>query len=388
MKKRISGMFKKTILLWIIAFFFVSCGKDTANYTVEEIGGTRIIHNQSPKWGEEPEVELEFVRKIGGSIDEIDENYQFFNTRAALMDDNGDLYVLDVGNSRVQKFDKNGRYVMTIGSQGQGPGELLNPSGMIIDKDNILHILNSGNLRIEKFDLNGGYISSYRMEKLFVTFSMLSDGRLVAPILNMQGIPGIPGSEDDKTLLSLLDTKGKIVANFGALKEYDNPMLTGMANMVSVAVDDKDNIFLCYVAENRIEKYDSRGELIFRFDRPLPFEIHVGMSEREMDFGGRVATIPFPDITFISGAAGVDSKNRLWVATFHEQPELPSELTRMQSATFPESIHLEIYDSEGIWLGTIDPPSDDLNFSIMQGNTVFFHDKDLVSIHEYRIVER
>ncbi|MCP4724499.1 MAG: 6-bladed beta-propeller [bacterium] len=378
-------MYSKLICILLFGLLIFNCGGEEVNYTVEEIEGLRIVHNTAPKWGDDPEIGFEFIRSIGGG-DETDENYQFFNTREAVLDSEGQLYICDSGNNRIQKFGADGQYITTIGREGQGPGELLSPTGMIIDNENNLHVLNTRNLRIEKFTLDGQYLSSYPMGKFFIYFRMLSDGRLVAPIMNMQGIPGLPGSEDDKTLVSILDNDGNIVSSFGPVKEYDNPMLTGMANIVSISNDSEDNIYVAYTAENKIEKYNSNGDLLLRFDRPLPFEVTVGMGEREIDIGGQIRAFPFPEITFISGASAVDSDNRLWIATYHEQPVLPTEITQMQSASYPESIHIEIYDIEGVWLGNIDPPREDLNFVRIQGTSAFFHDKELMTIHEYRIV--
>jgi DNA-binding beta-propeller fold protein YncE len=51
----------------------------------------------------------------------------------------GDVYVADTGNSRVQKFSSDGRFLKEWGSEGRGDGEFSGHAhGIVIDSsDNI-----------------------------------------------------------------------------------------------------------------------------------------------------------------------------------------------------------------------------------------------------------
>lgn len=49
------------------------------------------------------------------------------------VDNDGYIYVCDGGNRRVQKYDRSGTYVTTIGREGQGPGEYMYPSRIFLD---------------------------------------------------------------------------------------------------------------------------------------------------------------------------------------------------------------------------------------------------------------
>ncbi|MCP4726933.1 MAG: 6-bladed beta-propeller, partial [bacterium] len=91
-------------------------------YTFEEIDGVRHIHNLSALWGDEPEVELEFVQKIG-VLEGSDDNYLLFKPNDAVVDSRGNIYIAEGGNYRVQKFSEDGKYIRTIGTRGSGPGE-------------------------------------------------------------------------------------------------------------------------------------------------------------------------------------------------------------------------------------------------------------------------
>ena len=98
--------------------------------TVEVIDGIKVVTNpETPKYGDFS-FDLEEDLVIG---DVNDEDY-FFPKRVSLNVDNaGNIYVCDGGNRRVQKYDKNGLYLRTIGRRGQGPGEYMYPSGLFFD---------------------------------------------------------------------------------------------------------------------------------------------------------------------------------------------------------------------------------------------------------------
>jgi len=371
------------IIVTVISLLFACSKKPT--YKIEEVEGIKFVHNIEPEWGNKPKVELEFVKSIGGH-DVTDENYQIYNSRDVIKDSEGNIYVVDSGNNRIQKYDSEGNYVTTIGKEGQGPGELLQPSSIIIDNENNLQVINLRNFRIEKFTRDGEFLKSYPMKRMFAIFRLLGTDKMVAPVINMQGLQTIPGSDTKPSLVSILNYENEVLSSFGSVKEFDNPMLTMMVNTGSIAVDEENNIFLAYAAENVIEKYNSEGELLLKFDRTLPFEISHEMKEREIDVDGRKVKFPFPDVSLVSSQCSFDWKNRLWVSTYFEKPVFPEDLNQWQSTAFPESMHLEIYSSDGIWLGKLVPP-EGLSLIRIQGDTVFFFDKDLVSIHEYRIVE-
>jgi hypothetical protein len=71
-------------------------------------------------------------------------------------DDEGNIYVCDIKLRRVQKYDKNGLYLKTIGKSGQGPGEYENPfEAFLLAKTSSLYI--RSNMRVLEYDQNGVY---------------------------------------------------------------------------------------------------------------------------------------------------------------------------------------------------------------------------------------
>lgn len=72
-------------------------------------------------------------------------------TDLAVDNRNGDVYVVDSGNNRVQRFDRDGRFISEFGSAGRGNSQFDRPFGIAIDKDGYLFVSDAGNKRIQKF---------------------------------------------------------------------------------------------------------------------------------------------------------------------------------------------------------------------------------------------
>ena len=78
------------------------------------------------------------------------------------MDENdGTVYVVDMGNHRIQKFDTSTNFLPQLlgkwGTKGQEPGQLWNPWGVTVDRDGFVYVTDTGNHRIQKFDRDGNF---------------------------------------------------------------------------------------------------------------------------------------------------------------------------------------------------------------------------------------
>ena len=71
----------------------------------------------------------------------------------------GNIYVADgVGNQRVAKFDKNGVFVKSWGSKGAEPGQFgTSARAIAVDAQGNVYVADSGNKRIQVFDSNGTF---------------------------------------------------------------------------------------------------------------------------------------------------------------------------------------------------------------------------------------
>jgi len=80
----------------------------------------------------------------------------------------GDTFISDgYVNSRVAKYDKNGKWIKSFGEPGSGPGQLNTPHSIATDKDGNVYVANRGNSRIEVFDGDGKYLRQIKINEPF-----------------------------------------------------------------------------------------------------------------------------------------------------------------------------------------------------------------------------
>jgi DNA-binding beta-propeller fold protein YncE len=73
---------------------------------------------------------------------------------------NGRIYIVDSGNNRVLCYSKEGKFLFTFGSPGEGEGQLLAPVGIATATDGSVFIADRGNRRVQIFDEEGKFLAS------------------------------------------------------------------------------------------------------------------------------------------------------------------------------------------------------------------------------------
>lgn len=76
----------------------------------------------------------------------------------------GSVYVTDYRNQRVQKFDPAGKFLRQWGSAGSGPGEFSGPAGIAIDREGRVYVVDRGNNRVQVFDADGNRVGWFGSE--------------------------------------------------------------------------------------------------------------------------------------------------------------------------------------------------------------------------------
>ncbi len=73
----------------------------------------------------------------------------------------GNIFVADgLGNARVAKFDKNGRFIKSWGKRGTANGEFANVRSIAVDAQGNVYAADAGNKRIQVFDNDGNFKSA------------------------------------------------------------------------------------------------------------------------------------------------------------------------------------------------------------------------------------
>lgn len=77
------------------------------------------------------------------------------------VDKDGNVYVTDTMNNRVEIFDAEGTYVSEFGKHGDGPGYFARPKGIAIDSDGHIWVADSYQDRVEVFNREGQLLTYF-----------------------------------------------------------------------------------------------------------------------------------------------------------------------------------------------------------------------------------
>jgi sugar lactone lactonase YvrE len=156
---------------------------------------------------------------------------------------NGDIFVGEghaptLGNSRIMKFDRNGKFIKVVAHKGTGPGEVMEPHCLGMDSAGRLFVADRSNNRVQVLDQDGKFIAEWkqfgRPSGIFITNDIL----YVSDSESHPDRPGThgynPGCERGFRMGSVKD--GKVT---GFIPNPDG--LTGGSE--GIAVDHEGNVY-------------------------------------------------------------------------------------------------------------------------------------------------
>jgi len=397
-------------LLFVLVLFPLVLTAAPEPQKIETVDGVRVVHNiKGGLWGKAPKIALELVRKIG-DVDTEDEHLAFNFPSDVTADKDGNIYILDSANARVQKFGPDGKYLATIGRKGQGPGEFIFPDALSLDKDgnlvvadsaqNRVHIIMGGGKDVRSFVVNEGLISGVRP---------LPSGEFAGRASTYGGPRPGQSAKSVKVmrLFRRIGGDGRIAGSFGLLADLGEPMTSAMGNASTFDVDAAGAILVGFNAQNRVEKYAPDGTLLWRADRPLAYGTEVKKKGKmEQSEGG--ISVSAPEMNSCAAGIAVDGNGRAWVVTYARQlKENEKVRTMMMSSDVQggvsnvsvktegntdlrttDAFRLEIFDPDGVLLGEI-PLTHFADVIRVYGDQLFLIDRERgVTVYQYRIVEK
>ena len=171
---------KKFIFFIIVAFsfFLFSCSKEKWKGKIYKEHGVNVIESQGPGlWGNKINDTIILKENLSLGNNKGPDYLMFHSELSVSIDKELNIYILDIKNYRILKFDKFGNFIWKSGRKGQGPGEFQNPSKITISTLKEICVLDSSTL-VHFFDSKGRFIRTNNLKGIFRDIQFIQDGRL------------------------------------------------------------------------------------------------------------------------------------------------------------------------------------------------------------------
>jgi len=343
-----------------------------------------VVNNTDTAWASDQAWSISLDPRVSVGALNGPEHYQLFNVRAAALQSNGNIVLVDGGTREVRLYDRAGAFVKTLGGRGSGPGEFQEPNQILITTDDSVLVWDDALGRVTRFSEAGELVYSLMVDRgkiarainppLFPWFAkLLPDGVLVVDLIEKAGKDQLPGvhraqggallvSEDIARVDTLMFFEGvereAVDAPWGGRIGIEPPM----AKTTLIAVQSTSPR-VCFgdqaVPEIRCFGPDTTRMVIRWPAEAAPiedFEIAAWRDTSGQIFAGKVSEaavremlgqVSVPDVRPYFTRLVLDVVGNLWV-----------ELRPVNWA-HPQEIDYLVFDPKGLLLGTVTiPPID------------------------------
>ena len=373
MKRKYSGTLAVCFLFSLV--FLVANQSQNPQWkgTIEEENGVKVIKNPNEPLYGEITFELEEDLSIGN---EEDENYAFYLTGYPVIDTVGNILILDRGNFRIQKFDKNGKYIQSIGRQGQGPGEFERPSTLYLDSNDNIYVEDSGR-KIHIFDKDGEFKNAITLTEftrpITGEFGITEEGNLIAMTLSRgERKSDMPMDYDSFFNIDLINSDGAIIKTLASFRWEKSGVIRTERAIISTNNLCTPRLCLCpinedlaiygYSSDYSLFAVNAKGETVYIIKKDEPPQ-SITKDEKEKVIGrfmeGQKKREGMPKISRSKYESALkfpkhkpfyriiikDDKDRIYVGKF----EFPFDRT--------DGVNFDMFDKDGHFLYRVKIPS-------------------------------
>ena len=87
---------------------------------------------------------------------------QLSKPRGLATDKDGNIYVSDTGNSRIEKFAPDGSFLMVFGKAGNEEGEIKEPNGIVVDDNGSVYVADALNNKLVRYHPDGSFDKEWK----------------------------------------------------------------------------------------------------------------------------------------------------------------------------------------------------------------------------------
>ena len=170
-------------------------------------------------------------------------------------DAQGNIYVADANNHRVQKFDASGDYQTQWGSHGTGPGQFQYSNGIAVNSSGIVYVADLWNHRVQMFTTNGVYIGH------FGSYGT-GNGQFANPNnLALDGAGNVYVVDGNNHRVQKFTSAGAYVTKWGGLGTSNGRFQYPRG----IAVDAAGFVYVVDMVNYRVQKFTSTGSYVLKW---------------------------------------------------------------------------------------------------------------------------
>jgi len=335
--------------------------KSKSNARVEFIDGVECIHNTGTPL--HPDKTVTFVKDL--SIGEENEagNVILLKPRLALVDNNENIYFIELLDQDIKVFNSDGMYIKIIGAKGSGPGEFQNIGSLAITEDGTLLVMDQTLRRTSLFDTSGQFLRSFQWRASCFSLIIVKKSSYIVSAIDYSNygpfgelfIKEVDFNGNEIRFPGIFSAPvGKILRD-GKYSHFIIPPVIIMSGFVG---DPNRGIFYhCVNDKYIIEVYNASGKLLKKIDRPykpVPFNENDAQEYRAKygNLGSEfikkaVEEMDMPKVKSIVEGMYTDDEGKLWIKTNEKQEDNKKSLTAF-----------DVFDSDGnyfakVWLADI-----------------------------------
>ena len=188
------------------------------------------------------------------------------------IDASGNVYVVDKGNHRIQKFTSDGSFITKWGSDGSGEGQFHFPDDIAVDAAGYVYVSDLVNNRIQKFTSDGVFITKWGSESFgdgqFTPYGIAVDASGNVYVMDDSRIYAKDASgnmyvaDDTNNRIQKFTSDGSFITKWGSGGSGDGQF----NNSSDIAVDAAGYVYVPDDANHRIQKFTSDGVFVTKWD--------------------------------------------------------------------------------------------------------------------------
>jgi DNA-binding beta-propeller fold protein YncE len=175
---------------------------------------------------------------------------QFKEPAAVTLDGNGNAWVTDFGDDRIEKFGPDGSFSAAYGKEGAGEVQFKGPTGIAVNKSTSdVYIADTGNNRIEELSSSGTYVAA---------FGTSGSGTLKQPAgvaIDSSGNVWVADEGNDRIVE--FSSTGIYIAAYGkegsGALQFNKPVAIGFSG---------ENVYVADSANHRVEELTNKGTYV------------------------------------------------------------------------------------------------------------------------------